>query len=75
MDRLVWLLVIGYTVLLYLTIAFCDSAFWPSSWRLYRRWRGGVWYHVLPRPYPYIHFWTQDEPLWIEHVLEKESWA
>jgi hypothetical protein len=42
-----------------------------SDFRWYRRWRGGVWYKVVPRPDPYIEVWVRGPLLW-EHVYEIE---
>ena len=44
-----------------------DSVFSNRSW--YRRWRGGLWINVTPRPYPYISLWIRDSgPSSCEHV-------
>jgi hypothetical protein len=47
----------------------------PSSWRWYRRWRGGTWYLVAPWPHlPYIEpFWTR-RPIASERLLDSEDW-
>lgn len=49
-------------------IAYLFGYFWLRDMAWYRRWKGGTWYLVTPRPFPYITHWQQREPIFIEHV-------
>lgn len=43
-----------------------------TRWHWYRRLRGGIWFHVTPRPFPYMELWTR-APISVEHVNRVEA--
>lgn len=40
--------------------------------KIYRWWKGGIWYNYYPKFYPYMSLWTQDKSELASHcVVEK----
>lgn len=44
-----------------------------SYWGWYRQRRGGLWFYVYPRPFPYMRFWTR-RPYELEIIIRMELW-
>jgi hypothetical protein len=44
-----------------------------NRFKWYRKRKGGKWYYVIPRPYPYIELWVQNPKYW-EHICYTEEW-
>lgn len=42
-----------------------------AGYRWYRKWRGGLWFYVYPRPMPYMQYWTR-APVRIETIIRME---
>lgn len=40
-----------------------------SSFKFYRKYKGGIWYRYYPRMYPYMSFWTQDKNSVYSHEI------
>ena len=45
-----------------------------SGYRWYRKLRGGTWWKVCPRPYPWIVMWVRNPPLYHEHLEGREDY-
>ena len=43
-----------------------------TTFKWYRRLKGGIWYKYFPKMYPYMSFWTQNKDSLYEHeVIDK----
>jgi hypothetical protein len=44
-----------------------------SDFRWYRKRKGGTWYNVILRPYPWVEMWVR-QPLYFEKVARVEQY-
>ena len=51
----------------------CKLWFLLNKYQWYREYIGGEWFYVIPRPYPWMEFWTTN-PLIHEHVCRHEKY-
>ncbi|EOO44205.1 hypothetical protein [Bacillus cereus] len=31
-----------------------------SQMKWFRKWYGGTWHKIIPKPFPYMHFWARE---------------
>ncbi|MED3562378.1 hypothetical protein [Bacillus xiapuensis] len=46
-----------------------------SQMRWFRKWYGGEWNKVIPRPFPYMWLWIHGKPSNIEKVTDTEIYV